>query len=92
MRPLTASKDLHHAPVIPKSNAMTDASTFLKTRRSRPAKLLTAPYPDRDTIAEFLTMAARTPDHGKLEPWRFIVVEHAAMARLADLAALRGAA
>ncbi|MDA9047596.1 nitroreductase, partial [Planktomarina temperata] len=29
---------------------MTDALTFLKTRRSRPAKVLTAPVPDRDTL------------------------------------------
>jgi nitroreductase len=31
-----------------------------------------------------LTAAARTPDHGKLEPWRFIVLERPALMRLAE--------
>lgn len=39
-----------------------------------------------------LTAAARTPDHGKLEPWRFIVIEADAMPRLADIAEQRGIA
>jgi len=65
---------------------MTDALTFLKTRRSRPAKVLTAPVPDRDTLEALLCVAARTPDHGKLEPWRFIVLEQAALRRLGALA------
>lgn len=57
---------------------------FLHTRRSRPAKLLQAPAPDREALLPILTAAARTPDHGKLEPWRFIVLEKAALSRLAD--------
>lgn len=68
------------------------ALDFLLTRRSRPAKTLRAPVPDRDTLKVLLTAAARTPDHGKLEPWRFIVLEKAALARLADLVPERGAA
>ena len=65
---------------------------FLLTRRSRPAKTLTAPAPDRAALMPILTAAARSPDHGKLEPWRFIVLEGAAMARLADLTQKRGQA
>ncbi|TNJ48522.1 nitroreductase family protein [Phaeobacter sp. B1627] len=61
------------------------ALDFLLTRRSRPAKTLVAPAPGRAELIPLLTAAARTPDHGKLEPWRFIVVEKAAMARLGDL-------
>src|SRR6056297_2072328 len=60
-----------------------DALDFLLTRRSRPAKTLTAPVPGRETLQTLLTAAARTPDHGKLEPWRFIVLEKAALTRLA---------
>jgi nitroreductase len=30
-----------------------------------------------------LTAAARVPDHGKLEPWRFVVLEGAGLARFA---------
>ena len=65
---------------------------FLKTRRSRPAKTLTLPVPSKEALLPLLTAAARTPDHGKLEPWRFIVLDKAAMAPLAQLAETRGAA
>lgn len=47
---------------------------FLATRRSHPPKLMTGPGPDRDQLTELLTLAARVPDHGKLEPWRFVVL------------------
>jgi len=67
------------------------ALEFLKTRRSRPAKTLTTPVPDRATLEELLVIAARTPDHGKLEPWRFIVLEKAALQRLAAAVPSRGA-
>ena len=62
---------------------------FLLNRRSRPAKTLTTPVPDRDQLIPILTAAARIPDHGKLEPWRFIVLERAALSRLAALALKR---
>ncbi|MCE8521887.1 nitroreductase family protein [Ruegeria pomeroyi] len=68
------------------------ALEFLLTRRSRPAKTLTAPAPSRQELVSLLTAAARSPDHGKLEPWRFVVLEQGAMARLADLAEARGRA
>lgn len=59
------------------------ALEFLLTRRSRPAKTLTTPVPDRAALMQILTAAGRTPDHGKLEPWRFIVLEKDALARIA---------
>lgn len=68
------------------------AMEFLLTRRSRPAKTLTTPIPARAALMPILTAAARSPDHGKLEPWRFIVLEGAALDRLADLVDTRGAA
>jgi len=68
-----------------------DALDFLLTRRSRPAKTLTGPVPDRATIETLLQAAGRTPDHGKLEPWRFIVLEKPALTRLAKLSEIRGA-
>ena len=58
------------------------AMDFLLTRRSRPAKTLTTPAPDRDQLVPILTAAARSPDHGKLEPWRFIVLGRTALERL----------
>ena len=68
------------------------ALEFLLSRRSRPAKTLTTPVPDRATVEGLLVAAARTPDHGKLEPWRFVVLEHAALQRLAAAVPARGAA
>lgn len=61
------------------------AMAFLLNRRSRPAKTLTTPVPDRAALMPILTAAARSPDHGKLEPWRFIVLERNALLRLASL-------
>jgi nitroreductase len=68
------------------------ALDFLLTRRSRPAKTLGLPVPDRAQLMPLLTAAARSPDHGKLEPWRFIVLGRPALLRLAGLAEARGTA
>lgn len=68
-----------------------DALDFLLTRRSRPHKTLTSPAPTKDALRPLLTAAARTPDHGKLEPWRFIALEKPALTRLGQLARDRAA-
>lgn len=67
------------------------ALDFLLSRRSRPAKTLGLPVPDRDALRPLLTAATRVPDHGKLEPWRLIVLERAALVRLAGLVPQAGA-
>lgn len=63
---------------------------FLARRRSAPALTLAAPGPSGAELADLLTLAARAPDHGKLSPWRFIVLagedKAAFAARLEDLA------
>jgi nitroreductase len=67
---------------------------FLARRRSTPALTLQAPGPRPDEIAAMLQVAARVPDHGKLAPWRFVLLpgeEKAAFAaRLEALALSRG--
>jgi nitroreductase len=60
------------------------ALEFLLTRRSRPAKTLGLPVPTPDQLLPILTAASRSPDHGKLEPWRFIVLQGAALRRLGN--------
>ncbi|MCC5969766.1 MAG: nitroreductase [Pararhodobacter sp.] len=72
--------------------ARPEVMNFLLSRRSRPAKLLRAPAPDEATLTALLTAATRVPDHGKLEPWRFIVLEPAALERLSALITARGQA
>lgn len=65
------------------------ALEFLLSRRSVPVKALTAPVPDRAALDVILTAGVRVPDHGKLEPWRLLVLERPALMRLADLAQAR---
>ena len=67
------------------------ALDFLLNRRSRPAKTLGLPVPTRAQLMPILTAAARSPDHGMLEPWRFIVLEQAALRRLAEVVRVRSA-
>ncbi len=62
---------------------------FLRTRRSTPAKTLRLPVPARAEVETLLKIAARSPDHKKLEPWRFIVLEAPALRRLGPLAQAR---
>jgi nitroreductase len=66
------------------------ALEFLLNRRSRPARTLRAPAPNRDQLMPILMAAARSPDHAKLEPWRFIVLQGAALRRLSQLSGMRG--
>ena len=48
--------------------------SYLHTRRSAKPRALGAPGPDPAQLDEILKAAMRTPDHGKLAPWRFIIV------------------
>ena len=57
--------------------------SLLATRRSGKPRDLVAPGPDSAQLEQILTIAARTPDHGKLAPWRFVVVPNGKRADLA---------
>lgn len=62
---------------------------LLETRRSVGMTMLAEPGPSQAELDRMLTIAARVPDHGMLEPWRFIVLageaRHGAAARVAGL-------
>ncbi len=60
------------APVIPPSREMVER---LAARRSLPLRALGGPGPSPDELETLLTLALRTPDHGRLAPWRLIVVD-----------------
>lgn len=67
------------------------AFAFLSQRRSHAAKFF-APggaVPDRAALEPILTTALRVPDHGKLEPWRLIVLRGDAMRRLGNVVEAR---
>lgn len=55
-----------------------DAIELLKTRRSVPPAMLSAPGPDAAQLETLLGIATRVPDHGKLHPWRFVIYQGAA--------------
>jgi nitroreductase len=58
--------------------------SFLARRRSASAATLRAPAPDDAQLRDLLRLATRVPDHGKLNPWRFIVLEGEAKTRFAE--------
>jgi nitroreductase len=63
---------------------MPEAIDLLATRRSVPAPNLVRPGPDERQLDTLLTIAARVPDHGKLTPWRFILIEGEAVQRFSE--------
>jgi nitroreductase len=48
--------------------------SLLETRRSGKPRELVGPGPTAQEMEHILAIAARTPDHGKLAPWRFVTV------------------
>jgi nitroreductase len=73
--------DLGHTLPLPVASA--ELEDRLARRRSAPAQALTVPGPTQDQIARILELGARTPDHGKLFPWRFVVLGPTSRATLA---------
>lgn len=88
---VAAEADL--SAVLPDPKPSPDALRLLATRRSSPAQGLGLPGPTDAQTRELLMLGARVPDHGKLTPWRFIVLEPSAKAsyveRLRAVAATR---
>jgi nitroreductase len=68
---------------MPLPESAPDVRARMAQRRSASAATLVAPGPSETELAEILYLAARTPDHGKLFPWRFIVMAGDAKARFA---------
>ena len=58
---------------------------FLSLRRSVKPDKLSGPAPTADELGQILTVGTRVPDHKKLAPWRFIVFEGEARARMGDV-------
>lgn len=69
---------------LPIEGASPEVLRFLALRRSASAGTLRPPAPNAEELDQLLRLATRVPDHGKLSPWRFIVLEGAAKAELAE--------
>lgn len=61
--------------------------SLLRSRRSGRPRDLTAPGPTAGELEDMLAIAMRTPDHGKLHPWRFVHVGRDRRAAFAQLLA-----
>jgi nitroreductase len=61
--------------------------TLLSSRRSGKPRALIAPGPDAEEMRTILSIGMRTPDHGKLAPWRFVIVPEERREALAALLA-----
>jgi len=57
---------------------------FLEGRRSQPSRLLGEPGPTPEQLDRLLTAAIRVPDHGKLTPWRLLLIRGAQRLRLGE--------
>lgn len=64
---------------------MTEIINFLLTRRSVTARNLTEPGPNDEQLDQILRAAHRVPDHGKLGPWRFIILKGDARAKFGEI-------
>ncbi len=61
----------------------------LDARRSVPSRLLAAPGPNSVQLQQMLSAASRVPDHGKLAPWRFLLIHGQTRLQLGELLAAR---
>lgn len=78
-----ATAPSHDGRPLP-TEPMPEALRLLERRRSLPLRALVGPGPDAATLDRMLAVAARVPDHGRLAPWRFIVVDGEARAVAGD--------
>jgi nitroreductase len=62
---------------------------FMLARKSAPISELKEPAPSDAEIETMLTIASRVPDHGRLEPWRFILYRGEARHRIGEMLAAR---
>ena len=66
-------------------NDTSSALALLKTRRSGKPRDMIEPGPDAAQLRAIMEAAIRVPDHGKLSPWRFVIVGADQRDRLAKL-------
>lgn len=62
---------------------------LLDARRSVPSRLLGEPGPDPRQLERMLSAAIRVPDHGRLTPWRFLLIRGQARLALGERLAQR---
>jgi nitroreductase len=71
-------------PYAPAREHPMDFLEFVSNRRSTPSRQLGPPGPDATQLEQLFTAAIRVPDHGKLTPWRLLLIRGDARARLGE--------
>jgi nitroreductase len=56
-------------------NDLATPASLLATRRSGKPRDMIAPGPENGQMESIIAAASRVPDHGKLAPWRFVIVD-----------------
>jgi len=69
------------------NNLDADTIDFLTTRRSTVARMMDGPGPGDEDLKRIMEAGMRVPDHGRLTPWRFIVIRGDAREKLGDVIA-----
>lgn len=79
----------HHAGLKKAIVLDQSALNFLLTRKSPPISVIHEPAPTQSELETIIRVATRVPDHGLLEPWRFIAYRGDARAQVGDFLAKR---
>ena len=66
-------------------NDLSSPISLIETRRSGKPRDMVAPGPDEAQLDRILAAAMRVPDHGKIAPWRFVIVDTEKRAAFANL-------
>lgn len=64
-----------------------DTIDFLLSRRSILARMMEGPGPSDEDLRKIMETGMRVPDHGRLSPWRFIVIRGDAREQLGGVIA-----
>lgn len=66
-------------------NDISSPISLVETRRSAKPRDMVAPGPSEAQLERILRAAIRVPDHGKLAPWRIVIVDKGKREAFADL-------
>ena len=81
--PITVPQPPEFGQPTPYGEVSPQTLELLAVRRSSSPQTLASPAPEGAELDDLLRLAARVPDHGKLFPWRFVILRGPAKAELA---------
>lgn len=85
LKPAHAASDGHAPGIAAVDDTASMAAVLIQSRQTILPKRLGGPGPHVAELAAILQAAAHAPDHGQLQPWRFVLVPDTARTLLADV-------